>query len=305
MDPAPSRCTLAHPAKPVDYAGGNWAPPTRVASIGRMTELAISVGNLLRDWRRRRRLSQLDLASEAEVSQRHLSFVESGRSTPSRDMVLRLSEHLEIPLRERNALFIAAGYAPPYRERALDAPGLEAARAAVELILAGHEPHPAIAIDRHWTLIFANAAASRLMGGADPSLLDPPVNVLRLSLHPQGLAPRIGNLREWRSHVLARLARQVESSADPALVRLIEELESYPVPPGAKPYRPAEQPSYGGIAIPLELASPAGTLRFLSTTTVFGTALEITLAELAIESFFPADADTARAMRALSDAGTE
>lgn len=267
-----------------------------------MSDTIPSVGMLLRDWRRRRRLSQLDLALEAEISQRHLSFVESGRSTPSREMVLRLSEHLEIPLRERNALFIAAGYAPIYRERELDDPGLQAARGAVERILHGHEPHPAIAINRHWTLVSANAAATRLLSGVDPELLAPPINVLRLSIHPQGLASRIGNLREWRAHVLARLARQIETSADATLVALVEELEAYPVPPGARPYRPENQPGLGGIAVPFELVTEQGTLRFLTTTTVFGTALEITLAELAIESFFPADEETAQAMRRICEA---
>lgn len=262
------------------------------------------MGELLRDWRRRRRLSQLDLALEAEISQRHLSFVESGRSTPSREMVLRLSEQLDIPLRERNALFIAAGYAPIYRERALDDPGLLAAREAVERILAGHEPHPALAIDRHWTLVSANTAARALMSGIAPELLQPPINVLRISMHPAGLARRVGNYREWRAHVLARLQRQIETSADASLVALVEELEGYPVPSDARVYRPGSQPGLGGIAVPFELLTESGTLRFLTTTTVFGTALEITLAELAIESFFPSDAETARAMRAFADAGS-
>jgi transcriptional regulator with XRE-family HTH domain len=256
---------------------------------------------LLRDWRQRRRLSQLDLACEALVSQRHLSFVESGRSTPSRDMVLRLAEHLGIPLRERNVLLVAAGFAPVYRERALDDPGLAAARGAVERILAGHEPHPALAIDRHWTLMFANRAVAPLLAGIDAALLQPPVNVLRLSMHPNGLAPRIGNLREWRGHVIGRLAQQIDVTADPVLVALLEELRSYPVPAGARPHRPSAQDGLGGVAVPLELASAGGTLAFLSTTTVFGTAVDISLSELAIEAFFPADAFTAETMRRLVD----
>ena len=269
-----------------------------------MIDAAPSVGKLLREWRRRRRLSQLDLAAEAEVSQRHLSFVESGRSTPSRDMVLRLAEQLAIPLRERNVLLMAAGYAPVYRERALDDPGLGAARKAVELILKGHEPHPALAIDRHWTLVSANGAAARLMAGVEEALLRPPVNVLRLSLHPQGLAPRIGNFREWRAHVLGRLSRQIENSADPVLVALVEELKSYPAPPGAKPHRPSSQAALGGIAVPLELATEAGALRLLSTTTVFGTALDISLSELAVKSFFPADDETASVLRVAGEGWT-
>jgi transcriptional regulator with XRE-family HTH domain len=267
-----------------------------------MTGPASSFGDLLRDWRRRRRLSQLDLAAEAEISQRHLSFVESGRSTPSREMVLRLAEQLGIPLRERNTLLTAAGYAPIYRGRPLDDPGLLAARRAVELILVGHEPHPALAIDRHWTLQAANAAAMRLLAGIDGSMLEPPVNVLRLSLHPNGLAPRIGNFREWRAHVLARLRQQIEISADRVLMGLHEELGTYPAPPGARPWRPGGEAVHGGVAVPLELLTEAGTLHFLSTTTVFGTALDITLAELAIESFFPATEATAAAMRRLADA---
>ena len=187
------------------------------------------VGNLLRKWRERRRLSQLDLACEAEISTRHLSFLETGRSLPSREMVLRLAEQLEVPLRERNVLLIAAGYAPAFPERPLDDPALQAARKAVDLVLAGHEPYPALAIDRHWTLIASNNAVPPLLAGVEPSLLQPPVNVLRLSLHPAGLAPRIANLAEWRSHLLARLRHQIEVSADPVLEELLNELCGYPM----------------------------------------------------------------------------
>lgn len=254
-------------------------------------------GSLLREWRHRRRLSQLDLAADAEISQRHLSFVESGRSTPSREMVLRLTDQLSVPLRERNALLLAAGYAPVYRERPLDDPGLRAARRAVELILSGHEPHPALAIDRRWTLVSMNRAVAPLLEGVDPAMLEPPVNVLRLSLHPDGLAPRIANFREWRAHILARLSQQIDASGDGGLRVLREELKDYPVPAGARPYQPSGQAALGGIAVPFELRTGSGVLSFLSTTTVFGTALEVTLSELAIESFFPADASTAEAMR--------
>lgn len=212
-------------------------------------------------------------------------------------MVLHLAEHLAVPMRERNVLLVAAGYAPVYRERTFDDPGLQAALDAVQLILKGHEPHPALAIDRHWTLIAANQAVSFLLTGIDPVLLEPPVNVLRLSLHPQGLAPRIGNFREWRAHVIGRLVLQIDSSADAFLMTLLEEIKSYPVPPGAKPHWPCRKNGLAGIAVPFELVTESGTLSFLSTTTVFGTALDISLAELAIESFFPADAHTADAMR--------
>lgn len=256
------------------------------------------VGLLLREWRQRRRLSQLALASDAEISQRHLSFVESGRAAPSRDMVLRLAEFLSIPLRDRNALLVAGGFAPAYAERALDAPDLTAARAVVERILKGHEPHPALAIDRHWTLVAHNAAVLPLMSGVDPELLAPPLNVLRLSLHPRGLAPRVRNFREWRAHVIARLIRQIDNSADTILINLLEELKAFPVPDGARPWSAVSQAG-PAIAVPLELEMDGTVMSFLSTTTVFGTALDIGLSELAIESFFPADPQTAAAMRAL------
>src|SRR5439155_15746582 len=182
------------------------------------------VGDLLREWRQRRRLSQLDLSLEAEISTRHLSFLETGRSQPSRDMVLHLAEQLDIPLRDRNILLQAAGYAPVFPERPLDDPALQAARHAIDQVLAGHEPYPAIAVDRHWTLIASNSATQRLLVDIDAELLRPPVNVLRLALHPRGLAPRTANLGEWRDHLLTRLHRQVEISADPVLVRLLREL---------------------------------------------------------------------------------
>ncbi len=249
------------------------------------------VGNLLRDWRRRRRLSQLDLACEAEISARHLSFLETGRSLPSREMVLRLAEQLEIPLRERNALLVAAGYAPTFRERPLEDPSLQAARKAVDLVLAGHEPYPAIAIDRHWTLVASNRAIPLFLAGIAPSLLTPPVNVLRLSLHPLGLAPRIVNLMEWRSHLLARLRHQIEATADPVLVELLNELSNYPIAIENR-YKAPANTDYAGVVVPLQLATEDGILSFISTTTIFGTPVDITLSELALESFFPADAAT-------------
>src|SRR6478609_8584020 len=187
-----------------------------------------TVGHLIRDWRQLRRLSQLDLAVEAEISQKHLSFIESGRSAPSRDMVLHLAEYLAVPLRERNALLLAAGYAPVYLERSLEDPSLQAAKSAIDLVLKGHEPYPAVAVDRHWTLLAANAAVTPLLGlVADAELLRPPVNVLRLSLHPGGLAPFIVNLAEWRSHLIARLRQQIRATADPILADLLIELLTY------------------------------------------------------------------------------
>ncbi|HYI16281.1 MAG TPA: helix-turn-helix transcriptional regulator [Thermomicrobiales bacterium] len=253
------------------------------------------VGEQLRDWRQHRRLSQLDLALSADVSTRHLSFVETGRSQPSREMLVRLAEHLEVPLRERNTLLVAAGYAPIYAATPLDDPAMRVVREAVDLVLAGHEPYPALAIDRHWNIVAANRAVGPLLEGVAPELLAPPVNVLRLSLHPDGLAPRTANLAFWRSHILTRLAHQVESSHDLVLADLHKELSDYPAPDDAG--HRLEDARYGDLVVPIRLRTPNGLLSFFTTTTVFGTAVDITLDELAIESFFPADAATAEALR--------
>src|SRR5262245_29812732 len=260
-----------------------------------------ALGDHLRDWRRRRRMSQLDLACEAEISTRHLSFLETGRSQASREMVLRLAERLDVPLRERNLFLVAAGYAPVFPERRLDDPALHPARDAVDLVLKGHEPYPALAVDRHWTLLLANAAVRRLIAGVAPALLAPPVNVLRLRLHPEGLAPRIVNLGEWRAHLLARLRRQIEVSADPVLVELMGELRGYPVPTRAVAGAAVADRDLGRVVVPLRLAGKHGLLSFVSTTTVFGTPVDITLSELAVEAFFPADTATAVALRSLAE----
>ena len=256
------------------------------------------VGDQLRDWRQRRRRSQLDLALDVDVSTRHLSYVETGRALPSRELLLRLSDRLDVPPRARNALLLAAGYAPMFRERPFDDPAFAAVRAVVERVLAGHEPYPALAIDRHWTLVAANVAVAALLAGIDASLLAPPVNVLRLSLHPRGLAPRIANLAEWRAHLLHRVAQQVEASADPVLAALLDELRSYPCDAHAD--LPHEIAS---IAVPLRLAVPGGTWSFLSTTTVFGTPVDLTLADLALECFFPADEATRAALAGHASVG--
>jgi transcriptional regulator with XRE-family HTH domain len=254
-------------------------------------------GECLRQWRQHRRLSQLELAHEAEISTRHLSFVETGRSLPSREMVLRLAERLHVPLRERNAMLVAAGYAPMYRERPLDDPALSAARRAVELILKSHEPYPALAVDRHWNLVAANGTLPHLLEGADPSLLQGQVNVLRLSLHPQGLAPRIVNLAQWRSHLFERLRLQIDATGDAGLAALLEELRGYPVPGAEERHLEGEHP---GVVVPFRLRSSFGMLSFISTTTIFGTPVDVTLQELALETFFPADAMTGDVLRALS-----
>jgi transcriptional regulator with XRE-family HTH domain len=258
------------------------------------------VGDLLRTWRQRRRMSQLDLACEAEISTRHLSFVETGRAAPSREMVLHLAERLAVPLRERNALLVAAGYAPVFPQRPLGDVALAPARRAVDLVLKGHEPYPALAVDRHWTLIAANGAVPPLLAGADAELLRPPVNVLRLSLHPRGLSTRIANYGEWRAHLLARLSQQIDATADATLTALRDELRAYAPPPGMRAGPPPGAGDYGGVAVPFQLILGEGFLSFVSTTTIFGTPLDVTLSELAIESFFPADAGTAEALRRLA-----
>jgi transcriptional regulator with XRE-family HTH domain len=252
------------------------------------------LGALLREWRQRRKLSQLALALAADVSQRHLSFVESGRTRPSRDMVLRLAAQLELPLRERNRLLLAAGFAPLYPERPLDDPALDAARAAVVRLLTAHEPYPALAVDRHWTLVAANRAVAPLFAGASPALLEPPLNVLRVTLHPDGVAPRLVNYGQLRTHLLERLHQQVAASGDDTLAALYDELRAYPPPARSGTHRsPAIAHEGAGVFVPLQLATDDGVLTFLSTTTVFGSPVDVTLAELALECFFPADAETA------------
>jgi transcriptional regulator with XRE-family HTH domain len=260
------------------------------------------IGPLLRSWRQRRHLSQLDLAVEADISARHVSFLETGRALPSREMLTRLCERLDIPLRDRNALMLAAGYAPMYPERSLDDPALKEARAAIEMVLSGHEPYPALAVDRHWTLISANRALTRFLTGISPDLLQPPVNVLRLTLHPKGIAPKIVNFAQWRAHVLVRLRHQADVTADPLLEELLKELSAYPAPERELQTHDAPRPDgYGSMVVPLKLQGATGVISLFSTTTVFGTPLDVTLSELAIESFFPADAETAQHLREVAE----
>ncbi len=251
------------------------------------------IGEHLRDWRQRRRLSQLDLACEAEISARHLSFVETGRSQPSREMILHLAEQLQIPMRERNVLLVAAGYAPIFPERPLSDPALASVRQAIEILLEGHKPYPAFALDRHWNIVATNGALTQLYEGVAQQLLAPPINVMRLSLHPEGLAPKIVNLVEWRAHLLHRLRQQVDLTADPVLVELQRELLSYPAP-----LLPTAQ--CNDVVVPFRVGTPLGVLSFFSTTMVFGTPIDITLSELALESFFPANSETAAIVRKIS-----
>jgi transcriptional regulator with XRE-family HTH domain len=251
----------------------------------------IHIGEHLRGWRQRRHLSQLDLAGEADISARHLSFVETGRSAPSREMVLKLAERLDVPLRERNVLLVAAGFAPAFPQRALDDPALKSAREAINLVLKAHEPNPALAYDRHWNLVSANRMLAPILEGVPPKLLSPPFNILRLAFHPEGLAPRTVNLGEWAAHLLERLHRQCEATADPELIKLYNDLRSYPLPARSGPV------SSDNVAIPFKLRHNGEVLSFISTTMVFGTPVDVTLSELALETFFPADELTARRLK--------
>jgi transcriptional regulator with XRE-family HTH domain len=249
------------------------------------------VGQLLREWRERRRISQLDLSIQADISARHLSFVETGRSRPTSGMILRLSEQLDVPLRERNALLLAGGYAPAYPEHSLDEPEMTRLRAALRQILSGHGPYPALVVNRWWEMLDGNAAVAVLTEGCDPALLTPPVNGLRVSLHPDGMAPRIANLPEWRAHILERLHRQVQATRDSRLAELYAELSAYP---GGV----AERPEPTDVAVPLRLRHNGTELAFFSMTAVVGAPLDVTVAEVAIESFYPADAYTAEVLHA-------
>jgi transcriptional regulator with XRE-family HTH domain len=256
----------------------------------------VHIGDHLREWRQRRHLSQLDLAGDAEISARHLSFVETGRAAPSRDMVLKLAERLDVPLRERNVLLVAAGFAPAFPQRSLDDPALKSARAAIDLVLKAHEPNPALAVDRHWNLVSANRMVAPLLEGIPERLLGQPFNVLRLSFHPEALAARTVNLAEWCGHLLERLHRQCETTADPELIKLYHDLKAYPIPARAGPLSP------DNVAIPFKMRLNGDVLSFFSTTMIFGTPVDITLSELALETFFPADDLTAERMRNMAAA---
>jgi transcriptional regulator with XRE-family HTH domain len=254
-------------------------------------------GEVLREWRLRRHLSQLELASTSAVSTRHLSFVENGRSRPSREMLLHLAERLEMPLRERNRLLLAGGYAPVFGERSLADPEMAPVREAVDRFLTAHEPYPAAVHDQRWNLVAANRGMESLVGGLDPQLLAPPANVLRATLHPAGLAPRIANFSEWSGHLLRRLQREIAVSGDPGLASLYAEFASYPgvVADDAALHRDPVR----DIVVSLHIRHPLGDLRFFSTVTSFGTPLDVTVADLTIEAFYPADRETAERLTAL------
>jgi transcriptional regulator with XRE-family HTH domain len=259
-------------------------------ALARRAAPATSIGDLLRAWRQRRSLSQLELALEADVSSRHVSFLETGRARPSREMVLRLADHLDIPLRERNRLLLAAGYAPLYAERSLEAPEMAPVHQALDRFLRAHEPYPAIVIDRHHDLVSSNDALGALLEGVAPELLEPPANALRVALHPHGMAPRTLNLDEWSAHLLHRLRREAALTADPELRRLHDELAAYP---GVCLEAPRAEGAGGEIIVPLRLRTAERELAFFSTISTFGSPIDITLDELMIEAFYPANAATA------------
>jgi transcriptional regulator with XRE-family HTH domain len=252
-----------------------------------------NAGDHIRQWRQRRRMSQMELALEAEISTRHLSFVETGRAQPSRRMILTLADRLEIPMRERNVLLVAGGYAPVYPERSLESPEMQGATDVIDLVLKGHLPYPAFAIDRRWNILSSNRSLPRIYDGVTAELLTAPVNALRLTLHPRGMAPKILNLEDWRGHVLSRLRAQIAATADEALTELYAELRGY----GGEP---APTPGEGRPLIPFKLMTEAGPMSFLTTTMTFDSPLDVTLSELMIECFFPADAETRERVRLMA-----
>jgi len=260
-----------------------------------MTAHSLPFGVLLRRCRERRRMTQTDLALAAGSSTRHLSCLETGKSQPSREMIARLGQYLDIPLRDQNMLLLAAGFAPAFPERALAE--LEAAKTAIDSVLNAHKPYPAFAVDRHWNVVLSNAALPQLYEGCSAERLRSPINAMRLILHPDGMGPRIVNFGEWRAHSLSVLRQQIEARADPVIHALHAEIAAYPAPPNAQP--PAGFEASQRLATPLRIATRLGTVSFLNTVTVFGTPNDVTLAELALEMLFPADAATVEIVRSM------
>lgn len=264
-------------------------------------DLQAGVGSVLREWRERRGLSQLALALHGGISARHLSFIETGRSKPGRDVLLRITDGLELPLRERNEVLLAAGYAPVFPELSLQDPALTPVREALDLIVAGHEPYPSVVVDRYWNIVAASSVMILVGQVVDPTLLEPPVNAMRAGLHPKGLAPWIINLAETRAYFLGRLERQVAITGDPTLAALLEEVASYPAPEDVPD--PTELPKAGTILTPqIRIRSPDGSeLSLFATVLTFGTAVDVTTSELSIELGFPADASTAQMLKSLTE----
>lgn len=275
---------------------GTVATSTNAASA---TPAEPGVGPLLRAWRERRRVSQLELALRAGSSARHISFVETGRSRPSEEMLLRLAEHLEVPVRERNALLLAAGYAPHYPETPLDDPALAGLRAGLERLIQGYEPYPALVVDARYDVVAANRGVAMLLEGLPESLLAPPLNAMRLTLHPSGLAPRIRNLPEWRGHLLAQMERQIALHRSAPLRALYEEVAAYPVPRerGCSAAEPPEPVPY--FALPMQIEHAGRTLSFISSISTFNTPMDVTVAELAVETLLPADPATVKYLHSL------
>ncbi|WP_330241580.1 helix-turn-helix domain-containing protein [Streptomyces sp. NBC_00525] len=266
-----------------------------------MTTVALDtgVGPLLRSWRERRRMSQLELSLRAGSSARHISFIETGRARPSEEMVLRLAEHLEVPVRERNALLVMAGYAPHYTETALDDPAMGALRDGLDRLLGGYDPYPAFVVDGTYTVVAANQGMTRLLDGVPDHLLAPPLNAMRLTLHPEGLAPRIRNLRAWRADLLAQMERQIALVRSAELRELYEEVAGYPLPPGAdgadgRPSAPSVP-----FALPLVIEHDGRVLSFVASIATFNTPMDVTVAELAVETLLPADPETGAYLRSL------
>ncbi|MFJ4500259.1 helix-turn-helix domain-containing protein [Streptomyces sp. NPDC088864] len=266
-----------------------------------MTTVALDtgVGPLLRSWRERRRISQLELALRAGSSARHISFIETGRARPSEEMVLRLAEHLEVPVRERNALLVMAGYAPHYTETALDDPAMGALRDGLDRLLRGYDPYPAFVVDGTYTVVAANQGMTRLLDGVPDRLLAPPLNAMRLTLHPEGLAPRIRNLRAWRADLLTQMERQIALVRSAELRALYEEVAGYPLPPGAD--REEGRPAGPSVpfALPLVIEHDGRVLSFVASIATFNTPMDVTVAELAVETLLPADAETGAYLRSL------
>ncbi|HEV8389006.1 MAG TPA: helix-turn-helix transcriptional regulator [Dongiaceae bacterium] len=268
--------------------------------MGSMTTHQLPFGVLLRRWRERRHLTQADLALVANSSTRHLSCLETGRSQPSREMVMHLAEHLEIPLRDQNMLLLAAGFAPAFQERPLAE--LASVRIAISRILEAHKPYPAFAVDRHWNIVLSNGTLPQLYEGCSPDLLRPPVNAVRLILHPLGMGPRIVNFIEWRAHTVTVLRQQVEARSDPAIQALLAEVMAYPAPSGG--IAPVTGDGPQRYATPLQIATRLGTVSFLNTNTIFGTPTDVTLSELALEMLFPADEHTVAIVKSMVDEDT-
>lgn len=267
-----------------------------VPEDGRADDPHSTVGPLLRSWRERAGLSQLDLALRADSSSRHISFIETGRSRPSRGMVLRLAEHLDVPVRERNALLVSAGHSPQYTETPIASPALASLRADLERMVRAYEPYPALVVDGTYQVLAANASIGMLLEGVAPHLLRPPLNAMRITLHPEGLAPHILNFREWRGHLLRQMERQPALLRSEALRELYEEVSAYPVPPGGDEQAGRDSP----FALPMVIGHRGHRLSFLSTIATFNTPLDVTVSELAVETFLPAGPETAESLRLLS-----